>query len=116
VLDRVLDKGIMIEGWVRVRPLGIGLIAIEAGAVVESLETSLKSSALVQEENPSETFPPPSSRLVVARVAMTAFCVRLRCEHGFTFERESPLAVKTGAREQVPCAVDPRRLCAVKVI
>jgi hypothetical protein len=116
VLDRVLDKGLVIEGWVRVRPLGIGLIAIEAGAVVESLEASLKSSAIAQEENPSETLPPPWSHPVVARVAMTPFCVRLRCEQGCTFERESPLAVKTGARERVPCAVDPRRLCAVKGI
>ena len=116
VLDRVLDKGIVIEGWVRVRPLGIGLIAMEAGVVVESLETSLKSSAIVQEEHPSEPLPPSSSRLVVAQVAMTPFCVRLRCEQGCTFERESPLASKTGARERVPCAVDPRRRCAVKVI
>ena len=36
VLDRVLDKGIAIDAWVRVSVLGINLLAIEARVVVAS--------------------------------------------------------------------------------
>ena len=41
VLDRVLDKGIATDAWVRVSVLGINLLAIEARVVVASLETYL---------------------------------------------------------------------------
>ena len=39
VLDRVLDKGIVIDAWVRVSLVGIDLITVEASIVVESIET-----------------------------------------------------------------------------
>jgi len=39
ILDRVLDKGIVIDAWVRVSLLGIDLITIEAQVVVASVET-----------------------------------------------------------------------------
>jgi len=39
VLDRVLDKGIVIEAWVRVSLVGIDLITVEASIVVASIET-----------------------------------------------------------------------------
>jgi hypothetical protein len=42
VLDRVLDKGIVIDAWVRASLVGIDLLAIEAKAVVASIETYLK--------------------------------------------------------------------------
>lgn len=42
VLDRILDKGIVIDAWVRVSLVGIELLAIEARAVVASVETYLK--------------------------------------------------------------------------
>jgi len=35
VLDRVLDKGIVIDAWVRVSLVGIDLVTIEARIVVE---------------------------------------------------------------------------------
>src|SRR2546426_309622 len=35
VLDRVLDKGIVIDAWVRVSLVGIDLITVEARVVVE---------------------------------------------------------------------------------
>ena len=40
VLDRVLDKGIVIDAWVRVSLVGIDLITVEARVVVASIDTS----------------------------------------------------------------------------
>jgi gas vesicle structural protein len=42
VLDRVLDKGIVIDAWVRVSLVGIDLITVEARIVVASIETYLR--------------------------------------------------------------------------
>jgi hypothetical protein len=42
VLDRVLDKGIVIDGWVRVSLVGIDLITVEMRIFVASIETYLK--------------------------------------------------------------------------
>lgn len=47
VLDRVLDKGIVIDAWVRVSLVGIDLLTIEARVVVASLETYLKFGEIV---------------------------------------------------------------------
>ena len=44
VLDRVLDKGIVIDAWVRVSLVGIDLITVEARVVVASIDTYLKRS------------------------------------------------------------------------
>jgi hypothetical protein len=44
VLDRVLDKGIVIDAWLRVSLVGIDLITIEARVTVASIETYLKYS------------------------------------------------------------------------
>ncbi len=41
VLDRVLDKGIVIDAWVRISVAGIDLLTIEARVVVASIETYL---------------------------------------------------------------------------
>ena len=37
VLDRVLDKGIVIDAWVRVSLVGIELVTVEARVVVASI-------------------------------------------------------------------------------
>jgi hypothetical protein len=42
VIDRILDKGIVIDAWVRVSLVGIELLAIEVRAVIASVETYLK--------------------------------------------------------------------------
>jgi len=41
VLDRVLDKGIVIDAWVRFQLAGIDLITIDARVVVASIQTYL---------------------------------------------------------------------------
>ena len=47
VLDRVLDKGIVIDAWVRISLVGIDLITIEARVVVASIDTYLKYAEAV---------------------------------------------------------------------
>jgi hypothetical protein len=42
VVDRVLDKGIVIDAFAKVSLVGIELLSIEARVVVASVETYLK--------------------------------------------------------------------------
>jgi hypothetical protein len=42
VLDRILDKGLVIDAWVKVSVLGLELLTIEARVVVAGVETYLK--------------------------------------------------------------------------
>ena len=41
VLDRILDKGIVIDAWVRVSLAGLDLVMVEARVVIASFETYL---------------------------------------------------------------------------
>ena len=52
VLDRVLDKGIVIDAWVRVSLVGIDLITVEARVVVASIDTYLKYSESMAQVSP----------------------------------------------------------------
>jgi hypothetical protein len=47
VIDRILDKGIVIDAWVRVSLVGVELLAIEARIVIASVETYLKYAEAV---------------------------------------------------------------------
>ena len=42
VIDRILDKGIVVDAWARVSLVGIELLAIEARVVVAGVDTYLK--------------------------------------------------------------------------
>jgi hypothetical protein len=42
VLDRILDKGIVIDAWVKVSVLGLELLTIEARVVIAGVDTYLK--------------------------------------------------------------------------
>jgi hypothetical protein len=61
VLDRVLDKGIVIDAWVRISLVGIDLITVEARIVVASIDTYLKYAEAVG-------ITAPASRPIVAPV------------------------------------------------
>ncbi len=47
VVDRILDKGIVIDAWARVSLVGIELLAIEARVVVAGVDTYLKYAEAV---------------------------------------------------------------------
>lgn len=50
VLDHVLDKGIVIDGWMRVALLGIDIVTVRGTVVVRSIGTYLEGAG---------EFPPP---------------------------------------------------------
>lgn len=47
VIDRILDKGIVLDLWARVSLVGIEILAIELRLVVASVETYLKYAEAV---------------------------------------------------------------------
>jgi len=47
VVDRILDKGIVVDAWVRVSLVGIEILAIEARIVVAGVDTYLKYAEAV---------------------------------------------------------------------
>jgi gas vesicle structural protein len=87
VLDRVLDKGIVIDAWVRVSLVGIDLITVEARVVVASIDTYLKYSEAVGQ---------------VAPVSKPAALEPLRTQ-------ESVLAENVALRAQLAASKTPRR-------
>ncbi|MBI4298076.1 MAG: gas vesicle structural protein GvpA [Chloroflexi bacterium] len=42
VVDRILDKGVVVDAWVRASLVGIEILAVEARVVVASVDTFLK--------------------------------------------------------------------------
>ncbi len=63
VLDRVLDKGIVIDAWIRFQLVGLDLITIDARIVVASIETYLNYAESLQHSGhaalPELVFPQP---------------------------------------------------------
>ena len=57
VLDRVLDKGIVIDAWVTLSVVGINLVTVDARIVVASVETYLRNA-----ESVARILEPPRSR------------------------------------------------------
>lgn len=47
IVDRILDKGIVVDAWVRASLVGIEILAIEARVVVSSVDTFLKYAEAV---------------------------------------------------------------------
>ena len=115
VLDRVLDKGLVIDAGVRVCIAGIQLIGVEARVVVVSIPTYLKFSATVAETTTAARPASPAPRSPAAvptprprsggRARPT---IAVRCEHGCTF------ALKRGSTPStVACPFDGSRGCAL---
>lgn len=79
VLDRVLDKGIVIDAWVRISLVGIDLISIEARVVVASIDTYLKyadaiglapgaaSRQALPAARPEPILPAPQERIAISQ-------------------------------------------------
>lgn len=76
VLDRVLDKGIVIDAWVRVSLVGIDLVTVEARIVVASIDTYLKYSEAV-----GITAPVSRPRESLAQAAQDTELERIRLEN-----------------------------------
>ena len=97
VLDRVLDKGIVIDAWVRVSLVGIDLLTVEARIVVASIDTYIKYSEAVGQV-PSVSRPAALESRASSEELM-AENASLRAQLATITARE--LAAST-AREEVP--------------
>jgi hypothetical protein len=102
VLDRVLDKGIVIDAWVRVSLVGIDLVTVEARVVVASIDTYLKYSEAVGQMTPVAR---PGELPAHSAEQLAAENVALRAELAGTKQRRktAPPARKRAA------AVAPRQ-------
>ena len=94
VLDRVLDKGIVIDAWVRVSLVGIDLMTVEARVVVASIDTYLKYSEMVGQIAPVSR---PQAELV-AHQNVIAENAALRAELAATKATAAAKARRTGRR------------------
>ncbi|RPH57353.1 gas vesicle structural protein GvpA [bacterium] len=88
VLDRVLDKGIVIDAWVRVSLVGIDLLTVEARIVVASIDTYIKYSEAVSAV-PSVSRPALESRSSEELLAENA-SLRAQLAAASTIREEAP--------------------------
>jgi gas vesicle structural protein len=106
VLDRVLDRGIVIDAWLRVSVAGLALIDVDARVVVASISTYVQASdalaltAPVARPAPRPVAPAPAVRPTGS--------VTLRCAEGCTFIRSARRRPKS-----VRCPSASRRSCPV---
>ena len=95
VLDRVLDKGIVIDAWVRVSLVGIDLITVEARVVVASIDTYLKYSEAVGQVTPISR---PQAELTAAHQNVIAENAALRAE--LAASKAATKTARVGARRR----------------
>jgi gas vesicle structural protein len=109
VLDRVLDKGIVIDAEIRIAVAGIELVTVSALVKIASFETWDRYAASTERR--------ARPRSGTATVPDAIHRVRLRCEDGCTFERRaSTVVIREGVLARQRCAVKPRQACAVTVL
>ena len=121
VLDRVLDRGIVIDAWLRVSVVGLELVDIDARVVVASIRTYVLDSDSIAGQGmvarPDPTRAPakrpaaPKARRSRARrrVSPARPKVMLHCAEGCTFLRAS-------TKSPVRCPSDRTRTCAVSAV
>jgi gas vesicle structural protein len=114
VLDRVLDKGLVIDAEIHIAVAGIELLTVNALVKIASFETWDRHTATERERR--RRLPGPARDR--ARAAdPDVHRVHLRCEDGCTFERSaSTLLVRDGRIAHQRCAVQPGVRCAVSVL
>ena len=99
VLDRVLDKGIVIDAWVRVSLVGIDLITVEARVVVASIDTYLKYSEAVGQVSPISR---PQGELTAAHDSVLKENAALRAELAATKGGRAAIKRATATRWAAP--------------
>jgi hypothetical protein len=97
VLDRVLDKGIVIDAWVRVSLVGIDLITVEARVVVASIDTYLKYSEAVGQVAPAAKplIDTRTHEAVLAENAALRATIAANAAKASSLERRRRVAVKS---------------------
>jgi len=78
VLDRVLDKGIVIDSYVRVSLVGIDLLTVDTRVVVSSVDTFVRYSETAGTTGPSRIRELPSASATAEVDRLTAENAELR--------------------------------------
>ncbi len=99
VLDRVLDKGIVIDAWVRVSLVGIDLLTVEARVVVASIDTYIKYSEAVGQVSTVSRPPLEAARTTDDLLAENA---SLRAQLAASTAREEGLTVRRKRQSPKP--------------
>ena len=128
VLDRVLDRGIVIDAWLRVSVVGLALVDVDARVVVASIRTYVQEGPTVAGQglvsHPTAAPRPETARarrpaitgrkrkpLAAApraqRRAEAPAKVMLRCAEGCTFLRAKKSPVRCPSDRSRTCAVSP---------
>ena len=127
VLDRVLDKGVVIDAKVRVSVVGLHLVDIDARVIVASIQTYVKHAreigeveqqvSLPRHGEPQPTAPSPAparrrspARRPRRRRTTHATTIAYRCEHGCTFRLPS----STREEASAACPYGADAACALK--
>lgn len=77
VLDRVLDKGIVVDAWVRLSIVGIDLVTVEARVIISSIDTYIRYAGAV---GALPTAAPPQVEATRGYGELTAENVALRAQ------------------------------------
>ena len=110
VLDRVLDKGLVIDAEIRIAVAGIELLTVNAHVRIASFETWDRHVATEAQRRRRLRAPELPNASETHRI-------HLRCEDGCTFERSaSTLLIRDGRIAHQRCAVKPGVRCAVTVV
>lgn len=96
VLDRVLDKGVVIDAGVRVSLVGIDLITVEARVVVASIDTYLKYSEAVGQAAPVSR--PAIETKAYEKVIAENAALRAQLQSGVTAARPAGGRRRTSVR------------------
>jgi hypothetical protein len=102
ILDRVLDKGIVVDGWLNVSVVGLELIGLEGRMVVASLSTYVKHSKTVDRAlgrvRPVRKTPPA---LRAVKKSATSSAPALPADLGEAPSQLCPRCEKRGRRQDV---------------
>jgi gas vesicle structural protein len=111
VLDRVLDRGIVIDAWLRVSVAGITLIDVDARVVVASISTYVQHSEAVAFAGLASRPAPPALAPLPAPRRARRPRRKLRCDAGCTFIRRAKRCPVT-----VRCPAERGRICPVTAV
>jgi hypothetical protein len=112
VLERVLDRGIVIEAWVGVSVAGIQVLEVETRIVVASLATYVSHQEALADAGAAVRAPLTTGGARRRARAESAGSRRLRCAAGCTFERSRKARVPA----TVSCPYHPRQRCPVRAL
>jgi hypothetical protein len=113
ILDRVLDKGVVVIATVGVSVVGLRLIDLDARVVVSSIETYVSQASVIEavaHARPVDRWSDSTRRHARRRQRRPTIGALVRCSDGCTFARDT-MTVTRGSiacpyRRGVSCRLD----------